>query len=88
VSNDLHPRKDGREWQASDTVKNLIIAVKHPADAEGGEHEEPWREIVAIGIPGDRQVDMKRLEAQFAPAEIEEATEDDLKSHPEFVKGY
>ena len=88
VSNDLHPREDGREWQASDTLKNLIIAVKHPADAEGGEHEEPWREIVAIGIPGDRQVDMKRLEAQFAPAEIEEATEDDLKSHPEFVKGY
>lgn len=88
VSNDLHPRKDGREWQASDTLKNLIIAVKHPADAVGGEHEEPWREIVAIGVPGDRQVDMKRLEAQFAPAEIEEATEDDLKSHPEFVKGY
>ena len=88
VSNDLHTRKDGREWQADDTLKNLIIAVKHPADAEGGEHEEPWREIVAIGIPGDRQVDMKRLEAQFAPAEIEEATEDDLKAHPEFVKGY
>jgi len=33
---------------------------------------------VAIGLPGDRKVDMKRLEAQFAPAEIEEANEVDL----------
>ena len=31
---------------------------------------------------------MKRLEAQFAPAELEEATEDDLKAHPELVRGY
>lgn len=87
VSNDLHPRED-RPWQASDTLKHLIIAVKHPADNQSGGHNEPWREIVAIGIPGDRQVDMKRLEAQFAPAEIEEATAEDLQAHPELVKGY
>lgn len=31
---------------------------------------------------------MKRLEAQFAPAELEEATEEDLKQHPELVPGY
>lgn len=84
-ANALHPRSDGREWSASDTLKNLIIAVKHPVDEE---HEDGWREIVAIGLPGDRQVDMKRLEAHFAPAEIEEATEEDLKAHPELVKGY
>ncbi|AKV55488.1 prolyl-tRNA synthetase [Bifidobacterium actinocoloniiforme DSM 22766] len=84
-ANALHPRQDGRQWTAADTLKNLIIAVKH---AEDDEHERPWRELVAIGLPGDRQVDMKRLEAQFAPAEIEEANEDDLKAHPEFVKGY
>ncbi|RBP99858.1 proline--tRNA ligase [Bifidobacterium xylocopae] len=84
-ANALYPRSDGAEWTAADTLKNLIIAVKHVEDEE---HEKPWREIVAIGLPGDRQVDMKRLEAQFAPAEIEEATEEDLKAHPEFVKGY
>ena len=84
-ANALHPREDGREWTAADTLKNLVIAVKH---AEDEEHDEPWREIVVVGVPGDRQVDLKRLEAQFAPAEIEEATEDDLKKHPEFVKGY
>ncbi|WP_317642498.1 proline--tRNA ligase [Bombiscardovia apis] len=84
-ANALHPRENGREWTAADTLKNLIIAVKH---AEDDEHDKPWREIVAIGLPGDRQVNMKRLEAQFAPAEIEEANEEDLKAHPEFVKGY
>ncbi len=84
-ANALHPREDGRAWTAADTLKNLVIAVRHPEDAR---HDEPWREIVAVGVPGDRQVDLKRLEAQFAPAEIEEATEDDLRAHPEFVKGY
>ncbi|MFT8640053.1 proline--tRNA ligase [Bifidobacterium sp.] len=84
-ANALHPREDGRAWTAADTLKNLLIAVKH---AEDKDHDRPWRELVAIGVPGDRQVDMKRLEAQFAPAEIEEATADDLRSHPELVKGY
>lgn len=84
-ANALHPRADGRTWQADDILKNVVIAVKHPEDDQ---HDEPWREVVVIGVPGDRQVDMKRLEAQFAPAEIEEADADDLKTHPELVAGY
>ena len=80
-----HPRADGREWQASDILKNVAITVKH---AEDEDHDEPWREVVVVGVPGDRTVDMKRLEAQFAPSEIEEATEEDLKAHPELVIGY
>ena len=80
-----HPRTDGREWQASDILKNVVITVKHPEDEE---HDEPWREVIVVGVPGDRTVDMKRLEAQFAPAELEEATEEDLKQHPELVPGY
>ena len=62
-----------------------MITVKHPEDEE---HDEPWREVIVVGVPGDRTVDMKRLEAQFAPAELEEATEEDLKNHPELVPGY
>ena len=84
-ANAEYPREDGRDWQASDILKNVVIAVKH---AEDDEHDEPWRELVVVGIPGDRTIDMKRLEAQFAPAELEEATEDDLKAHPELVRGY
>lgn len=78
-------RGDGRSWQGSDILKNVVIAVKH---AEDDEHDKPWRELVVIGVPGDRQLDMKRLEAQFAPSEIEEATDEDLQAHPELVVGY
>ncbi len=78
-ANELHPRSDGRAYEAHDTLKNLMIAVMRPT----GE-----REVVAIGVPGDRQVDMKRLEASFEPAEIEEATAEDLAQFPELVKGY
>lgn len=84
-ANTRYPREDGRAWQAADILKNVVIAVKH---AEDENHDEPWRELVVVGVPGDRVVDMKRLEAQFAPSEIEEATEDDLKAHPELVRGY
>ncbi|KFJ08354.1 proline--tRNA ligase [Bifidobacterium tsurumiense] len=84
-ANELYPREDGRQWQASDILKNVVIAVKHAPDDE---HEEAWRELVAIGVPGDRQIDMKRLEAQFAPSEIEEATAEELQSHAELVRGY
>ncbi|PJM73482.1 proline--tRNA ligase [Bifidobacterium primatium] len=80
-----HPRADGRSWEASDILKNVAITIKHPEDED---HDEPWREVVVVGVPGDRTVDMKRLEAQFAPAEIEESTEEDLKKHPELVLGY
>ncbi|RYQ52276.1 proline--tRNA ligase [Bifidobacterium pseudolongum subsp. pseudolongum] len=84
-ANAEYPREDGRDWAAADILKNVVVAVKH---AEDDEHDEPWRELVVVGIPGDRTIDMKRLEAQFAPAEIEEATEEDLKAHPELVQGY
>lgn len=84
-ANALHPREDGRAWTAADTLKNVIVVVKH---AEDDTHDKPWREVIAVAVPGDRQVDMKRLEAQFAPSELEEATEADLKAHLELVKGY
>lgn len=84
-ANAEYPREDGRDWAATDILKNVVVAVKH---AEDDEHDEPWRELVVVGISGDRTIDMKRLEAQFAPAEIEEATEEDFKAHPELVQGY
>jgi prolyl-tRNA synthetase len=78
-ANQQHPRADGRKWEASDTLKNFVAAAQYP---------DGHREIVAIGLPGDRQVDMKRLEAGLSPAEVEEATPEDLAAHPELVKGY
>ncbi len=68
-----------RPWQAGDTLKNVVVKLRYP---DG--HVEP----LAIGIPGDREIDMKRLEAQVSPAEPEPFGDADFAAHPEFVKGY
>ncbi|WP_062466155.1 proline--tRNA ligase [Demequina maris] len=78
AANTDHPRAD-RAWTAADTLKNVVIAVTNPA----GE-----RVLLVVGVPGDRDVDMTRLEAALSPATVEAANEDDLKTHPELVKGY
>jgi prolyl-tRNA synthetase len=76
--NDAFPRDD-RPWQASDTLKNVLVILRHP---------DGTREPVAIGLPGDREVDAKRLEAQVAPAEVEAFEAGDFAAHPGLVKGY
>jgi prolyl-tRNA synthetase len=73
-----HPRAD-RAWTGADTLKNVVLAVKQPDGS---------RELLVVGLPGDREVDVKRLEAALAPAEAEPATEADFAAHPELVKGY
>ena len=80
-----HPRTDGRAWTAADTLKNVLVVLAHPADEE---HPEGWREPLAIGVPGDREVDAKRLEVQVAPAEVEPFEEKDFAAHPSLAKGY
>ena len=55
------PRED-RPWDAGDTLKNVVVVLKHP---------DGTREPLAIGVPGDREVDEKRLEAQLEPAEVD-----------------
>ncbi len=77
-ANQLFPRSD-REWRASDTLKNVVFKLTHP---------DGRTEALAIGLPGDRQVDEKRLEVAVAPAVAEAFTEDDFAAHPELVKGY
>ncbi len=69
----------GREVHASETLKNILVKVRQP----GGE----W-ELMGIGIPGDREVDDKRLEASFEPAEVALLDEADFAANPFLVKGY
>jgi prolyl-tRNA synthetase len=76
--NSAFPRDD-RPWEASDTLKNVLVILRHP---------DGTREPVAIGLPGDREVDAKRLEAQVAPAEVEAFEATDFTAHPGLVKGY
>ena len=79
VANAKHPRPDGRAWTAADTLKNVVLALTHL---------DGTREIVVVGLPGDRDVDMKRAEVQFAPAEVEPAVDTDFEKNPLLVKGY
>ena len=76
--NEAFPRDD-RPWAAADTLKNVLVILRYP---------DGTREPVAIGVPGDREVDAKRLEAQVAPAEVEPFEEKDFTANPGLVKGY
>ncbi|EPD86596.1 prolyl-tRNA synthetase [Microbacterium sp. oral taxon 186 str. F0373] len=67
------------EYTAADTLKNVVLALTHL---------DGTRELVVIGLPGDRDVDDKRVEVAFAPAEVEPATADDFEKQPLLVKGY
>ena len=69
----------GGAWNGGDTLKNVVVMVKHPDGS---------RTPLAVGVPGDREVDMKRLEAQLAPAEVEPFGEAEFAAHPALVKGY
>jgi prolyl-tRNA synthetase len=72
-------QRTDRAWTAADTLKNLVVKLKYP---------DGTITPLAIGVPGDRDVDLKRLEAQVAPAEIEPFTEADFAANPALVKGY
>lgn len=82
-TNSVLPRTDGRAWNAADTLKNIVLAVTPKTGENAGE-----RSVVVVGIPGDRDADMKRAEVAFAGADVEPANEDDFKKHPGLVKGY
>jgi prolyl-tRNA synthetase len=79
VANTHHPRPDGRAWTAADTLKNVVLALTHL---------DGTREVVVVGLPGDREVDMKRAEVAFAPAEVATAEASDFEKNPLLVKGY
>lgn len=76
--NAAFPRED-RPWHAGDTLKNVLVVLRHP---------DGTREPLAIGLPGDREVDQKRLEGQLEPIEIEAMDAAEFARHPALVKGY
>ena len=59
---------------ASATLKNLLVKV------DG--------EVVAVGVPGDREVDVGKLEAALAPARVDLLEPADFDARPDLVKGY
>ena len=79
LCNERYPRPDGRAWTAADALKNVVVVLTHPDGS---------KELLVVGLPGDREVDMRRLEAAVAPAEVDMAAEEDFAGHPELVRGY
>lgn len=77
-ANKLYPRTD-RPWEASDTLKNVVVVADYP---------DGHREVLVIGVPGNREVDMKRLEASLSPADVRMAEAKDLEAYPDLVPGY
>ncbi|MFE9565357.1 proline--tRNA ligase [Streptomyces sp. NPDC006487] len=59
---------------ASATLKNLLVKV------DG--------EITAVGVPGDREVDLGKLGEHLAPAVVELVTAEDFTGRPDLVRGY
>ncbi|MDN5683804.1 proline--tRNA ligase [Corynebacterium glyciniphilum] len=70
---------DGRDVGLADTLKCLVVKVTEP----GGEPE-----LTGILLPGDREADMKRLEASLEPATVELAEDKDFEANPFLAKGY
>ncbi|MGW4242396.1 proline--tRNA ligase [Nocardia sp. NPDC004722] len=69
----------GREVTAADTLKNVMVKLVYP---------DGKTELLGVGIPGDREVDEKRLEASLEPAAVELLDEADFKANPFLKKGY
>lgn len=72
-------QRGSRQWTAADTLKNVVVNLRHP---------DGRLEALAIGVPGDREVDLKRLEAQVSPAEVEAFDETHFAANTALVKGY
>ncbi|TDD49216.1 proline--tRNA ligase [Saccharopolyspora elongata] len=69
-----------RKFTAADTLKNVLVKTRQPGSSD-------WQ-LLAVGVPGDREVDMKRLEASLEPAEVALLEEADFAASPFLVKGY
>jgi prolyl-tRNA synthetase len=70
----------GRTFTTADTLKNVVLRTHTPGT-------EGW-ELLIVGVPGDREVDLKRLGGQLEPVLVEQAGPEDLAKHSELVKGY
>ncbi|MEU5563072.1 proline--tRNA ligase [Micromonospora musae] len=66
------------DWTAADTLKNIVLSVHRPGADEV--------ELLVIGVPGDREVDLKRVGAALHPATV--TVFEEWAEHPELVRGY
>ena len=72
-------RREDRDWNAADTLKNVVVMLTHP---------DGKNEPLVVGVPGDREVDMRRLEAVVSPATVRVFEETDFPKYPALIRGY
>lgn len=76
----------GREVTAADTLKCVLVAVDpKKVDKEGNALPE---QLTAILVPGDREVDEKRLEVAFEPGEARLLEDKDFAANDFLIRGY
>jgi prolyl-tRNA synthetase len=72
-------RRKDRDWKAADTLKNVVVMLTNP---------DGKNEPLVVGLPGDREVDLRRLEAAVSPATVRVFEEVDFAQYPALIKGY
>lgn len=72
-------RDKGHDIGASGTLKNVVLKSRLPGHPP---------ELLVVGVPGDREVDLKRLGGQLDPVEVTQAEPEDLAAEPGLIKGY
>ncbi len=72
-------RDKGFDVEPGGTLKNVVLKLRTPGKDD---------EVLVVGVPGDREVDLKRLEANVFPAEVLAFEGEDFAKHPGLVRGY
>ena len=67
-------------FTAAETLKNVVLKTHMPGTGESS--------LLVVGVPGDREVDLKRVNGQLEPVVAEPATDKDLAATPQLVRGY
>jgi prolyl-tRNA synthetase len=67
------------DWTAADTLKNVVLTLTHP---------DGKTEVLIAGVPGDREVDLKRVDAAMHPAVASLFEAADFVANPALVRGY
>src|SRR3954454_13508131 len=73
-------REQGFDVDASATLKNVVLKTQAPGS-------DTW-DLLVIGVPGNREVDVKRIAGQLEPVEVAQADGEDIANEPRLVRGY
>jgi prolyl-tRNA synthetase len=84
-----HPPIEVLDTPDTPTIETLAARLRVPASATL-KNLLVWadEEIVAVGVPGDRDVDLARLEEALAPARVRIVEAADFAARPDLVRGY